>query len=694
MVEPKEKIAGKPVHTADKARLPRTAMHTVWLRTREGTRQLVAEERRDGQYQEAAAQEERAVDAVGYAAESAAGAAWRGGKRLAQAAVQRRDKAHKEAQAAQGAQAARAEIFRVEAATPAGAAPGTEPNTAPYTSDSPSMARLGQYNTAEHRKMTAQHVLRQKQQKRVPRLQTSAQLYGPSGTPTYGIYSLPGKTPDTQPDIHQSRLRHDSLARFQVTTRRKALPQQAPLPKTAPAAGKEAAQVALAQTQAAKTVQRAKQAAQAAGTTAKRAAQKAAEAIMAGLKALWAAAHTMVAAIAAGGTVAVLVVVIVCMIALVIGSGFGIFFAAEPAGDCMSLADAITRLNGEYQDRLEEIEADHPHDRLEITSNDGSYAIAWQDVLAVFAARTSGAEDGAPVAVLDEDNLDRLREIMWDMNEVTWEVEAQTREVENTPVVDTTADAAADMTAAAMTDVDSDTRTASASESSGAEEPPVAAASDTTDSGTADSSENEDGPGTAAVTETVLILTLYHKTAEEMREEYRFNARQDEYLTLLSAEDVAPLWADLLGGFAMGELGGEVLTPGSDSTLADGALQWPLPVAGTITSPQGYRTDPITGETSYHSGTDIAVPEGTPILAAADGTVTIANALDSWGGSYGYYVKLDHSGGLTTLYAHCSSICVTAGQQVKAGEVIAYVGQTGRATGPHLHFEIHTVAAS
>lgn len=90
-------------------------------------------------------------------------------------------------------------------------------------------------------------------------------------------------------------------------------------------------------------------------------------------------------------------------------------------------------------------------------------------------------------------------------------------------------------------------------------------------------------------------------------------------------------------------------------------------VAGTITSPQGYRTDPITGETSYHSGTDIAVPEGTPILAAADGTVTIANALDSWGGSYGYHVKLDHGGGLTTLYAHCSSICVTAGQQVKAG---------------------------
>ena len=83
------------------------------------------------------------------------------------------------------------------------------------------------------------------------------------------------------------------------------------------------------------------------------------------------------------------------------------------------------------------------------------------------------------------------------------------------------------------------------------------------------------------------------------------------------------------------------------------------------------------------------MPEGTPILAAADGTVSVANALDSWGGSYGYYVKLDHGNGLETLYAHCSSICVTAGQQVKAGQVIGFVGHTGRATGDHLHFEVY-----
>ena len=625
MKEPKQKPADKPVRTADRARLPRTAMRAVWLRTREGTRRLVAKERRDGPYQEAAAQEEHAVEAVGSVAEAAAGATLRGGKKLAQQAAQKRQSEKAAGQAEQTAEQAMS-----TATQPTAAEPGSP--------DARNAAALPYYDRQN----------RQSHPARKPSTSPATQM------PANQVRRAKAAV------LHQDRLQQDSLARFQGTTRRKAQPRSAPSPKMASSAARPTA----AQTKTAKIVQHAKQAARATEKTAQETVKRVADMVMAGLKALWAAAHTMVAAIAAGGTVAVLVVVIVCMIALVIGSGFGIFFAAESTGDGMRLADAITQLNGEYQERLEEIEADHPHDRLEITSNDGSYAIAWQDVLAVFAARTSGAEDGAPVAYLDEANLERLRQIMWDMNEITWEVETQTHEVGTTPATDTTADATA-----ATTEGESGT-----------------SASDTADN----SDENEDDPGTTTVTETVLILTLHHKTADEMREEYRFNARQNEYLTLLSADDAAPLWADLLGGFAMGELSGEILSPGSDATLANGALQWPLPVAGTITSPQGYRTDPITGETSYHSGTDIAVPEGTPILAAADGTVTIANALDSWGGSYGYYVKIDHGGGLTTLYAHCSSICVTTGQQVKAGEVIAYVGQTGRATGPHLHFEVHS----
>ena len=590
MVEPKQKPAGKPVHTADKARIPRTAMRAAWLRTREGARRLTAGEQQDGQYQDAAAQEEHAVDTAVSAAEAAAGATLRGGKRVAQRVAQNRQKA-------------RSEKPVQEQATPLAA---EEPDVL-YTKQKPYYAGQ-EVHQGQRTKPPATRIA----------VSGSAQ---------------------TQ-DARQGVPRHEAIERLQAAMRKKSPPRQAPLPKTAPNTAKKAAEVQKARQTAARAARLAKQAAQAA----KEAAQKVSAVVRAGLKALWAATQTLAAAIAAGGTTALLVIVVLCMVAMVAGSAFGIFFAAEPTGDGISVAQAITELNEEYQEHLQEIESEEEYDRQEIESNDGSYAIAWQDVLAVFAARTSGAEDGAPVAYLDEENLERLRQIMWDMNEITWEVEAQTHEVETT------------------------------------------LATDTTD----DTDENEDDPGTTTVTEIVLILTLHHKTADEMREEYRFNARQDEYLTLLLAEDTTALWGDLLGGFAMGELGGEILTPGSDTTLADGTLQWPLPVAGTITSPQGYRTDPITGEVSYHSGTDIALPEGTPILAAADGTVTIANALDSWGGSYGYHVKLDHGGGLTTLYAHCSSICVTVGQQVKAGQVIAYVGHTGRATGPHLHFEVHS----
>lgn len=343
------------------------------------------------------------------------------------------------------------------------------------------------------------------------------------------------------------------------------------------------------------------------------------------------AMQSLAAALIAGGWVSVFIILLMCLIALVAGSAYGIFFAAEsPDENAISVQEAVELLTEEYRDRLEEIENSVECDRQKIESNDGSYAIVWQDVLAVFASQTEGDANGTTVAYLNEENVDRLRTVLWDMNELDWRTESQLQEEEQT---------------------------------------------------------NEEGETeTTTITETVLIIELTHHTPEEMRETYHFTDRQNEYLTLLSGEDTAILWGKLLGGLIQGS--GELMAPGMDTVFADGALQWPLPVAGTITSPQGYRTDPITGETSYHSGTDIAVPEGTPILAAADGTVTVANALDSWGGSYGYYVKIDHGGGLTTLYAHCSRICVTVGQEVKAGQVIAYVGHTGRATGAHLHFEM------
>ena len=148
---------------------------------------------------------------------------------------------------------------------------------------------------------------------------------------------------------------------------------------------------------------------------------------------LLAALQSLAAALIAGGWVTVFVILLICLIALVVGSGYGIFFAAEsPDENAISVQDAVEQLTEEYRDRLEEIENSVDYDRQEIESNDGSYAIAWQDVLAVFASQTSGDANGAAVAYLDEDNVDRLRTVLWNMNELDWRTESQTQEVEQT----------------------------------------------------------------------------------------------------------------------------------------------------------------------------------------------------------------------------------------------------------------------
>ena len=105
---------------------------------------------------------------------------------------------------------------------------------------------------------------------------------------------------------------------------------------------------------------------------------------------------------------------------------------------------------------------------------------------------------------------------------------------------------------------------------------------------------------------------------------------------------------------------------------------------GRLTSTFGGRRDPITGRSSSHSGTDWAVPKGTAVYASSGGTVTKA----SWGGSYGNVIYIKHPDGRETRYAHLSKILVSTGQTVKQGQKIALSGNTGRSTGPHLHFEI------
>ena len=121
---------------------------------------------------------------------------------------------------------------------------------------------------------------------------------------------------------------------------------------------------------------------------------------------------------------------------------------------------------------------------------------------------------------------------------------------------------------------------------------------------------------------------------------------------------------------------------GSSSSGGTGRFMWPC--RGEITSYFGWRTHPIFGTTKYHSGMDIAVDYGTPIMAADSGTVIYSG----WRGGYGYAVMIDHGSGLVTLYAHNQSLNVYEGQYVTKGTCIAYAGSTGYSTGPHCHFEV------
>lgn len=124
---------------------------------------------------------------------------------------------------------------------------------------------------------------------------------------------------------------------------------------------------------------------------------------------------------------------------------------------------------------------------------------------------------------------------------------------------------------------------------------------------------------------------------------------------------------------------------GVTQVVAEGKFIWPLPVTSKrVTSPFGWRSDPFTGEKSYHSGIDIADKKGTPIYASNNGTVLIATS----DGSYGKYILIDHGGGIYTCYAHCSKLLVSAGDYVSKGDQIAEMGSTGRSTGTHLHFEV------
>ena len=108
------------------------------------------------------------------------------------------------------------------------------------------------------------------------------------------------------------------------------------------------------------------------------------------------------------------------------------------------------------------------------------------------------------------------------------------------------------------------------------------------------------------------------------------------------------------------------------------------PVEGQVTASFGERIDPFNGEGAFHSGVDIGGSYGAPVVAPADGIVTFSDLL----GGYGRAIMINHGNGISTRYGHLSGFAVTAGQSVHRGDVIGYVGTSGRSTGPHLHYEV------
>ncbi len=378
---------------------------------------------------------------------------------------------------------------------------------------------------------------------------------------------------------------------------------------------------------AAKAAKAAAQASRAAAKAAVQAAKIAVKVTIATVKAIIAATKALISAIAAGGWVAVVIILVICMVGAIVGSVFGIFYSGEDSGTGRSMPGVISELTTEFYTKIDDIKNKNPHDVVDIDA----MSINWPEVLAVYAVKTNTDPDNpADVATLDDDKVEKLRAVLNDMTSLSYSLKTESQE-----------------------------RTVT----------------------------GDDGKETTeTVTITRLIITLNQKSADEMATQYGFSAKQKEQMQELLSPDYADLWAQLLGGYSNGS--GEIGNPDGSHVPKD-IFSWPIGEGFSITSNYGYRKDPFTGETKYHGGTDIGAPEGTPILAAADGTVIVANANDSWGGGWGYYVKISHNSTYATLYAHCSKIAVVNGQAVKKGQIIAYVGTTGNSTGNHLHFEVY-----
>ena len=260
--------------------------------------------------------------------------------------------------------------------------------------------------------------------------------------------------------------------------------------KTTQQAAKAAQRTAQATARAAKATAHA---ARAAARAAVAAAKVAAKATIAAVKAIIAATKALIAAIAAGGWIAVLVIVIICLIGLLIGSCFGIFFSGEDSGSGYTMQNVVQEINDDYQQQIDTTKANLSHDVLEMS---GSRAV-WPEVLAVYAVKTTTDPDNPQeVATIDDSKKAILTDIFWEMNQISSRTETRTETV--------------------ITE---------------------------TDDGNGNIVETE-----TTVTQTYLYITVSHKTAEEMAAQYGFDEEQKEQLAELLAEENRSLWSAVLYG--------------------------------------------------------------------------------------------------------------------------------------------------
>ncbi|MCB6414088.1 CHAP domain-containing protein [Faecalimonas umbilicata] len=253
----------------------------------------------------------------------------------------------------------------------------------------------------------------------------------------------------------------------------------------------------------AKAAQRAAQTAKATAKATAHAVKAAVKATIAAVKAIIAATKALISAIIAGGWVAVVVIIVICLIGLLVGSVFGIFFSGEDSGNGMTMQSVVREINADYDSRLDEIINGTSHDVLEMS---GSRAV-WKEVLAVYSVKTTTDPDNPQeVATMDDNKKQLLTDIFWEMNEISSRTESRTE----TQIT-----------------------------------------------------ESDDGHGNivqteTTVTQTYLYITVSHKTAEEMADKYGFNEEQWQQLSELLAEENNSLWSAVLYGITIGD--GEIVT--------------------------------------------------------------------------------------------------------------------------------------